>query len=581
MDKKLASNFRGRIVAKAKNTLTLEQKKQIRREKARKRAFERAHRTLFDRAGFDRLVPVDGLHFEYEGQKSELDDIFVYENVVVLAEYTESTGKNLSSHAKGKDAVHNKIAEDPTKFLNFFATISDGVKKWLGNCGYTNNQLIIRLIYTSRSALEDHHKALFNKTIFMSDAERGYFTALTKSIRRSSRHELLEYLDIEPNDVGEGGIIESAILANDYNALLLPKEQSHFPEGFQIVSFYVDPDALLRRCYVLRRNGWRDSLGLYQRLIIPSKISDIRRHLKEKKRVFANNIVVTLPEDTKLEGIDGKPIPNKAVKPTPVKLQLKRSANTIGIIDGQHRVFSYFEDEQPDTQIDKYRLQQNLLATGIIYPDGFSQSQREKFEAGLFLEINSTQASAGSDIIQAIWVLLDPFRPVAVARVVLNGLAATSPLGGYLARTSLDAGRIRTASIVSYGLMPLTKRSGSDSLYSIWNEQEAKARFEDGKASEQDLENYITFCVSTVSNFLAECRASIGPAKWKLVKDGGVLSVTTVNGLIILLRKLIEDGLVSSAGKFPKLTDIEKINFNSFKSSQYADLASTMRKKVK
>lgn len=563
-----------------KKALTPEKKKQ-RQEKARARAFLRSHRTLFDRAGFARLVPVDGINFEYEGQKSELDDIFVFENVVVLAEYTESKGTNLGKHAKGKDAVHNKIAENPVKFLNFFRPMSSGLDDWLKDCGYTDNQLIVRLIYTSRAALEDHHKALFNDNIFMSDAERGYFSSLTRSIRRSARHELLEYLDVDPNDVGEDGVVTSSVSSDDYNALLLPKEQSHFPSGFKIVSFYVDPDALLRRVYVLRRNGWRDSLGLYQRLIIPSKIKAIRGHLKEKKRVFANNIVVTLPHDTKIEALSGETLLDDAVKPTPINLRLKKSANSVGIIDGQHRVFSYFEDDEPDSQIDKYRLQQNLLATGIIYPPTYSKKEREKFEAGLFLEINSTQNKAGSDIIQAIWVLLDPFRPVAVSRVVLNGLAEAAPLASYLARTSLDAGKIRTASIVSYGLMPLTKRSGFDSLFLIWKNSSAKARFGSGKATEEDLQKYIDFCVSTIGSFLTECRNKIESEKWKLVKDGGILSVTTVNGFIILLRKLIEDGLVTSSSKFPDLSEIGKVDFNSFKSSQYADLAETMRKKVK
>ncbi|GAB5350575.1 ParB N-terminal domain-containing protein [Qipengyuania sp. 483] len=566
--------------SKKKSPLTPEQKR-LRQEKARERAFLRSHRKIFDRAGFDRLVPVDGIHFQYEGQKCELDDIFVFENVVVLAEYTESKGANLGKHAKGKDAVHNKIAEDPAKFLNFFRDLSTGVDAWLANSGYTDNQLIVRLIYTSRASLEDHHKALFNENIFMSDAERGYFSALTRSLRKSARYELLEYLRVDPNEVGESGVAPASVLSDDYNALLLPKEQSHFPSGFKIVSFYVDPDALLRRVYVLRRNGWRDSLGLYQRLIIPSKIRAIRAHLKDKKRVFANNIVVTLPHDTKIEALDGENLSSEAVRPTPINLRLKRSANSIGIIDGQHRVFSYYEDREPDSQIDKYRLQQNLLATGIVYPKGYSQKQREKFEAGLFMEINSTQNKAGSDIIQAIWVLLDPFRPVAVSRVVLNGLSTIQPLSGYLARTSLDAGKIRTSSVVSYGLMPLTKRSGTDSLFAIWNKKGAKRRFTVGEATEADLDKYVAFCVETIGSFLTTCRASIGSGRWRLVKDGGVLSVTTVNGLIILLRKLIDDGLISDAHNFPDLSKIGEVDFNSFKSSQYADLAATMRKKVK
>ena len=569
----------GKATKQPKKPLSQEQMAAIRQEKARDLAFNRAHRNIFERSGFSRLQPVDGIHFTYEGIKSELDDIFVLENVVVFAEYTRSNSGNLGDHAKGKAGIHNKIAEDPVKFIEFFSNMSLGVKSWLDGLSYTKKQIVTSIIYSSISAPEDHHKALFNSSKFMSAAERGYFRSLTNSLKRSSRFELFEYLGVNPQLVGVNGVVPTSAPFDPYDALLLPEEQSHFPTGFSVVSFYVDPDALLKRAYVLRRNGWRDGLGLYQRLIIPKKISSIRAHLKEKKRVFANNIVVTLPSDAKMSFEDGKPVVNSKIsKPTPVKLEVPRKSNSVGIIDGQHRVFSYYEDITPDPDIDKFRMQQNLLATGLIYPSSMSSSDREKFEASLFLEINSNQASAGSDVIQAIWVVLDPFRPVSVARMVLNRLADTKPLKGHLARTSIDAGKIRTSSIVSFGLQPLTKRSGEDSLFQIWDDAPAKARLKAGERNEADLHLYIEFCVKTVSEFLDAVRIAVGNDKWRIVsKDGtGVLSVTTINGLIILLRKLIDADKIATGKPLPNLSNLSGVNFNSYKSSQYADMASHM-----
>lgn len=567
-----------------KKVLTPEQKAAQRKERARDRAFLNAHRKIFERAGFTRLQPVDGVHFTYHGLKSELDDIFVYENVVVLAEYTRSSSGNLGAHAKGKASIHNKITDDRTGFIDFFSDLSQGLGDWLKKNGYTNKQLVIRQLYGSIDSLEDHHQALFNQVSFMSRSERDYFSALTGSIKLSSRFEIFEYLNIDPGTVGLNGVVPPSAPFDSYESLILPEEQSHFPPGFRVVSFYVDPDALLRRCYVLRRNGWRDGLGLYQRLIIPGKISSIRNHLREKKRVFANNIVITLPTSTKFSESSGVALDSSAItKPHPAILEIPRKANSIGIVDGQHRVFSYYEDAEPDIDIDKFRLQQNLLATGIIYPPGMSPREREKFEAGLFLEINSTQASAGSDIIQAIWVLLDPFRPVAVARVVVNSLANTTPLKGHLARTSLDAGKIRTASIVAYGLQPLTKRSGSDSLFHIWTDLQAKERFQKASATEADLANYLNFCVAIISHFLNMVRMAIGDKMWKMSEKGGtgILSVTTINGFIILLRKLIDDGRFVDQSSVLDMTNLSSVDFGKYKSSQYADLAERMRKLVK
>jgi hypothetical protein len=122
-----------KVLKHPKKPLSKEQKTAIRQEKARDRAFKQTHRNIFERAGFSRLHPVDGIHFTYEGLKSELDDIFVMENVVVFAEYTRSNSGNLGTHAKGKAGIHNKIAEDPVKFIEFFSTLSTGLSSWLEN----------------------------------------------------------------------------------------------------------------------------------------------------------------------------------------------------------------------------------------------------------------------------------------------------------------------------------------------------------------------------------------------------------------------------------------------------------------
>lgn len=568
----------------AKKTLTKEQKAAARQEKARERAFTSAHRNIFERAGFTRLLDVDGVHFDYEGLKSELDDIFVFENVVVFAEYTRSGSGNLSGHAKGKAGIHNKIAEDPIKFLESFSKLSPGVAGWLAANKYTKKQIVSSIMYGSIDALEEHHKALFKSSIFMSAAERAYFKALTNSIKRSSRFELFDYLAINPQKVGENGVVPTSQPSDPYEALLLPEEQSHFPTGFTVVSFYVDPDALLKRAYVLRKNGWRDGSGLYQRLIIPGKIASIRSHLKEKKRVFANNIVVTIPSDARLVLGDGSLADKTKIdKPTPVRLEVPRKSNSLGIIDGQHRVFSYYEDSVPEPDIDKFRSQQNLLATGLIYPGSMPRPERERFEASLFLEINSNQASAGSDIIQAIWTVLDPFRAISVARLVLNRLAETTPLKGHLARTGLDAGKIKTASIVSFGLQPLTKRSGEDSLFHLWDDNAAKARFKAGQRNDADLQAYLNFSVQNIADFLNAVRVAIGNSKWRIAdKEGtGVLSVTTINGLVILMRKLIASEQIKVGGPLPDLSSLSSFQFNSYKSSQYADMASHMAKLIK
>ena len=194
----------------------------------------------------------------------------------------------------------------------------------------------------------------------------------------------------------------------------------NFGKGYKVISFYVDSEALLSRCYVLRKDGWEDRGQLYQRMISKKKIEAIRRYLLDQKRVFINNIIVTLPSDTKLLILNNNTQDiSKLMKTAPVKIQLPSEYNSVGLIDGQHRVFSYYEGGAHEEAIEKLRRQQNLLVTGIIYPPSVAAQDKTKFEATLFLEINSTQTNAKSDLKQAIGLLLHPFS----AELSLNKLS--------------------------------------------------------------------------------------------------------------------------------------------------------------
>lgn len=555
----------------------------VERERLRReRAFINQNRSIFISSGFEAVPGVDKCHFDFGGVRSELDDIFIYENVIIFVEYTTSSSANLGGHAKGKSGSHNKITADPSGFLSKLCELSPRASARLAKIPYTEKQRIYCAVYCSDPSVDDSHQNFFERTKFISRSERVYFKKLTGTLRRSARYELFDFLGVDTAKVGSGGIVGGGGSIGRYHGSLLPEEHSNFPSGFRVVSFYVDPDSLLRRSYVLRQGGWRDSLNLYQRMIIPAKINAIRKYLRDQHRVFANNVVITLPDDTEIrDQAEGVIDPNSISETTPAWIYLKDRPNSVGIVDGQHRVFSYYEDIEPDALIDKFRKQQNLLATGIIYPPGTSKMAKEKFEASLFLEINSNQSGAKSELKQTIWLLLDPFRPVSVARMVVNKLANSAPLGGILQKSEYDIDRIKTTTIVVYGIQPLVKRSGSDSLYSIWSDPN-KTDIVDGNKDIDALERYIDFCAAHIGDFLTLVRNSLDQNRWKLAKAGGdgIISVTTINSFIILMRKLIEDGNLTETDLKVKLDPLNSIDYGKYRSSQYAALAARMHKAV-
>jgi DGQHR domain-containing protein len=309
------------------------------------------------------------------------------------------------------------------------------------------------------------------------------------------------------NEVGEA-IQKAGSGVATYAGHLLPESKSSYPGGYKILSFYADAETLLSKCYVLRRDSWRDESGLYQRIIEAKKISNMRRYLVEEGRVFVNNVIVTLSPEAKINELkdSGKNVSSAELHDSkPVSIAIPAQFNTIGIVDGQHRIYCYHEgkdDYEPDIRL--MRRKQHLLVTGIRYPDGTSDSEKLKFEAKLFLEINSNQTRTRPALTQDIELIVRPFSGVAVARRIVGILAAKGPYKDLFHTSYFDPSyKIKTSSIVSYGLRPLVKFDGDDSLF-IHFQASKKQILADVAAKTQEadaaalslLSEYVEFCAA-------------------------------------------------------------------------------------
>ena len=97
------------MTKKKKQKLTQEQKEQI--------AQKKEIRGIFNRIGFYRVTGIEGKHFIYESKQSELDDIFILENVFLIVEYT--IGEKYKEHLAKKKLLYDKILENPGEFIDF------------------------------------------------------------------------------------------------------------------------------------------------------------------------------------------------------------------------------------------------------------------------------------------------------------------------------------------------------------------------------------------------------------------------------------------------------------------------------
>ena len=584
--------------AKRKKTTTKKLSPQEKSLKKEKRDQRNEISTILKNIGFQRLTYIDGKHFEYDNRKTEMDDVFINENIILITEYT--IGKP-GDHLLKKSIFYNKVNEDIRSFIDFLLTEEKlkSFKKYYeekieGN--YSKNELRLQILYCSKKAISEDHKNVVENVIFFDYHIVQYFKSLTKVIKQSSKYEFLDFLKIPFDEFGSNIKNSSVSSSNKFSGHILPEEKSSFDEGYKIVSFYIDAESLLKRSYVLRQSGWRDieNVGHYQRMFEAKKINSMRRYLTEKNRVFINNIISTISIDKiklydkedKLLSINenGQFVGDNATEVTPALIEINDECNIIGLIDGQHRTYAYHEgDDQFEMTISKLRKIQNLLVTGILFPKVENKQTRLKFEANLFLEINSNQTNVKSQLKQEIELMINPFSTIAIGKRILIGLNKSGPLGNLIEQYWYEKRKIKTASIVSFGLRPLIKIEdikAKDSIYSIWkNPDKQKLKVKYNKEFDL-LDEYVNFSVEKIRDMFIALKMTLAPDQWETYRPSNpraLLTVTFINGILNVLRLLIENNKVASIDDYKiKLKDIDKFDFKEFKSSQYRKMGNAI-----
>lgn len=550
---------------------------------------QRIVRKFFERLDFKRIKS-DGIELKFRGRTGELDDIFVYENIIVVAEYT--VGQASSSHVAKKSILFNSIDKHQDEWIEFACEKFSGMKALFDSAGYVPDDYRVHVCYFSTQGVSDEVEDGFSYIKFLDGTTFRYFDALANTIHRTTKYEFFKYLGLDFKEIGSE-IKSSSASTKTFEGHILPEAFSSFPKNFKVVSFYADPSTLLTMSYVLRRDSWRDEEGMYQRVLQRGRMNQMRKYLTTEERVFVNNIIVTLPNDTKINASDdkGKNVDPKSLNGVMnISVAVPFRSNVIGIVDGQHRVFCYHEGvDKYEEKIKPLRSRQNLLVTGIIYPPGYGEVDKRRFEAKLFLEINDKQKRTGSELKQSIELILSPYSTIAIAKSVVQRLNSSGALKSLLQTNYFDPPNlIKTTSIVSYGLRPLLKLDGEDSLFSAWKRQGKEKLRELQKAhplpSVEDplLGEYVNFCVKSINDLLVAARKSDKSGNWKLTEKAKDrhLSPTIINGFIVCLRLLVEnDRLASSQAYENKLVGLSSFVFGKYKSSNWKALGKSLYSK--
>lgn len=584
-----------------KKTLKKKNKIILSEEEVQRRNHIKDIRTTMEDIGFHRISGIDGKNIVFKSRESEFDDFFIFENLLLIAEYTSDI--NVSTHLLKKKVIYDLIDQSHRDFVTFaineskLSSFGDYYNNTIKN-KYNVGQIHIRIIYCSIKPVDHQLQDVCssNKSVFFYDYNTVYyFKSLAANIKHSARYELFHFLNVKASEIGYN--ISDTPGSHKYKGNILPVEKSSYKDGHNIISFYIDAASLIRRAYVLRQESWRedDAGGFYQRMIIGKKINAMRKYLANEGRVFVNNIIATLSNDSaQLLDVDGNIIKisedgyfegnESHDQVTPAQVQIDDLPNIIGIIDGQHRVYAYHEGTDVyEGKISVLRNQQHLLVTAVLFPKSVHMGARRKFEATLFREINNNQTNIKSQLKQDIDVMISPFSVTAVCKNIISKLNESGPLADLIEIHSYDKSKLKTASIVSYGLIPLIKYDDSpesDSLYKTWTYYDKKKLNKDSE--DYDLKKiYVDYCTEKIRDMLIALKKIVPGESWHVYdpkQKQGCLSVTFINGFLNVIRCQIKDtgSLLSSDEYYQKLKSINIDKLKEYKSSQYNKMGKTI-----
>lgn len=540
-------------------------------EKRSKSIFKKKIVKTFTDAGFH-YVPTNDQEMYIGLRKVEIDALFIYENVWLICEDTVKT-TNIRDHIRTKNEAFGQIKSNLSSFITelvkLFPDRADEFQK------YDDKRIKTFALYISKEEIDlsDDDYKLFSEIIFVQPNTLNYFQWITQCIKHSARNEVFRFLGLKNSDIGQ--VSSTSENASITAPIIYPKSFTGIKNNVRIVSFMMSAEDLLNTCYVLRKDNWADSIWLYQRLIEKNKIKSIRDFIETKGEAFYNNIIVGLPDRVRFcdEKGDYKSIDEIGDLEGNCTLTLPKEMNTICVIDGQHRIFAHYEsgtDSKQERIISVLRKQLHLLVTGLIFPSEMSAEERVRIQSEIFVDINSNAKLVPQNVLLQIKRIQNPIADESIAQYIIEKLNKQGAFQNMLQLSSLDGGKIKTASIVRFALRYLVTvkpADGRQSLFTYWNGDKDAFRNLENTA----IEEYVSFCVSILNKYFGAIKKNL-KAQWD-DESSKLLSVIAINGFVIALTRQLSVNGVKDFDFYDKVFQSWSYDFSKevfpFTSSQY------------
>ena len=534
---------------------------------------------IFTFSGFQELENSRDREFTFLNAKSDIDALFVFKNVFVMAEYT--TAHNPSEHYNKKAHIYNLLLNNKVDFIRYLLVEVLGHKELYNKCKdeYGESNFIFKIVYASHSNLDptNHWKTNSQHVVYIHGDDEQYMLAMAKAVHLSFLPELFERLNIEFSKVADNALSLRPHNILTFETLRLKEAFANLPSGCEIVSFYASPHELIQHSKVLR-NTLAAEHGFYQRLIIAGKIKTMRASLS-KGCFYSNNIIVSMQRG---EGLTIEDSNHHNSIAGFLKVDILR--HHINIIDGQHRLFAYHEaTDDYESKIKLRRKQHKLLVTSIIFPENISPNERLRHEAQLFHDINANQKPVDKHLTQLIEIIINPYSDTAIAHKILDELNRVSPLENKIARKPEEkAGKVPRAAIVAHGLRSLISRSSNSQKNGLYNGWISKNQGSSDLEDDSVLTTYIQHCVSLIRMFI-QCFKEANASKniFEISKNDkhAILNATILLGIIKCMSLIFE-----KHSDFPDKERLlqtmqgmhEQFDYKNYRSSLYSKLGKEM-----
>jgi len=541
------------------------------------RAFHRKIRKVFCDMGFSYIATEDRT-FPLGHRRIEIDAAYVKDNIILLCE--DTVGKNKksnSAHVLKKQEASAKIKEDQRGFLAWFGAQSPVAAKQIEEFGVSRIKVFSLYFskYHGNWTSEDEARYSCLRLVPLRTLE--YFHWMVQCIKRSAIYELYRYLGLKMRDVG---MVSNRSEDSVFDApIVYPTQFIGGDDRVRVVSFMISAEEMLKIAYVMRRDGWENSDVVYQRLIEKNKIKKIREFLYTNETTFYNNIIAVLPDSVKVDAPELAPRSIFSVTDDTqqwTKLLLPKDFNTVGIIDGQHRVYAYHEGVKYEDKVSKLRRKLHLLVTGIVFPSSMSEQEKRKVQSKIFVDINGNAKPVDAGLLLHIGKMQAPLADTSIAQDVIDWLNRDGLFEDKFQESRLSSAKLRTASIVKFALrylVAIEPVEGKGSFIRYWKGDIDALKNEDMDAKK----SYVTYCAKSLNDYFLSIK-KIFDKDWNWEGGDTLLpSVVVINGFLLALSKVLLKEKPQTTEyyleRFKKLKiDFSKKKFK-YRSSQYHKFA--------